>query len=160
MKSLKSIIFASIIVIAVSGCQILSDRDNKIAGASIIGSGAGALLAAELYGVGTGGALAMFFLGSAGAAAGYYLAQELLPEEKQALNKAAYRSLEKASIGETISWHDKETGNFGSFKPTKEFTDKKGRICRSFETNITVNKETMTSFASACRLHDSAWQGV
>ena len=84
VKPIKSLIVAGTIALSISGCQVLTDRDNKIAGATIVGSGAGALLAAELYGVGTGGALAMFLLGSAGAAAGYYLAQELLPEEKQA----------------------------------------------------------------------------
>ena len=69
MKPIKSIIAAGTIALSISGCQVLTDRDNKVAGATIVGSGAGALLAAELYGVGTGGALAMFLLGSAGAAA-------------------------------------------------------------------------------------------
>ena len=146
--------------LSISGCQVLTDRDNKIAGATIVGSGAGALLAAELYGVGTGGALAMFLLGSAGAAAGYYLAQELLPEEQKAFNDAAYRSLENASIGEKINWRDNETGNHGNFVPTKEFVDKQGRTCRQLQTQITVRKETITSTASACRLHDSAWQSA
>ena len=160
VKPIKSIIAAGTIALSISGCQVLTDRDNKVAGATIVGSGAGALLAAELYGVGTGGALAMFLLGSAGAAAGYYLAQELLPEEKQALNDAAYRSLENASIGETVFWRDIETGNHGSFVPTQEFVDKQGRTCRNLQTQITVRKQTMTSTASACRLHDSAWQSV
>ena len=86
--------------------------------------------------------------------------QELLPEEKQALNDAAYRSLENASIGETVFWRDNETGNHGSFVPTQEFVDKQGRTCRNLQTQITVRKQTMTSTTSACRLHDSAWQSV
>lgn len=116
-------------------------RDMK----SIISAGAGPLLAAELYGIGTSGALAMFSLGSAGAVAGYYLAKELIPPQKQAFNDAAYRSLENAAIGETVVWRNAETGNHISFTPTKEFTDKQGRTCRRLQSKITVGAETATT---------------
>lgn len=160
MKDIKSIICAGALALSLSGCQLLSDRDNQIAGATIIGAGAGMLLAAELYSTGTGGALAMFTLGTVGAATGYYRAKELLPQEKQAFNDAAYRSLGSAAIGETVTWRDPETGNHGSFTPTREFIDKQGRTCRDLRSSITVRDDTATTNAAACRLHDSAWQAA
>ncbi|HAA91153.1 MAG TPA: hypothetical protein DCE33_01820 [Rhodospirillaceae bacterium] len=160
MKDIKPIVCAGALALSLSACQLLGDRDNQIAGATIAGTGAGVLLAAELYGTGTGGALAMFALGTVGAATGYYLAKKLLPQEKQAFNAAAYRSLENAKIGETVTWRDAETGNHGSFTPTREFTDKQGRVCRQLKSSITVHSDTANTEKAACRLHDSAWQAA
>ena len=155
---MKSIFYAGVIALSVSGCQLLNDRDNQVAAATITGAGAGILLAAGLYGSGTPGVIAMLGLGATGAAGGYYLAQELLPQEKEALNNAAYKSLESTKVGETVNWHDKNTGNFGAFTPTREFSDTQGRQCRTLESRITVGKDTANSEATACRIDDSAWR--
>ena len=75
-------------------------------------------------------------------------------------NKQGFKSLESSKIGETVSWHNEDTGNSGTFTPTRDYTDKRGRRCRNFKSSITVNKETSNSKASACRITDSAWRAV
>jgi surface antigen len=157
---MKSILYAIALSVTLSGCQVLTDRDNKLAASTILGAGTGILMASQIYGSGSGGAIAMVFMGAAGATGGYYLAQELLPPEKEAFGEAAYKSLESSKIGETVSWRNEHTGNSGSFTPTQDFTDKQGRRCRTFKSSITVHSETANSEASACRITDSAWRAV
>ncbi|MBO44437.1 MAG: hypothetical protein CMM28_12000 [Rhodospirillaceae bacterium] len=157
---MKSILCVSAVLVALCGCQTTTDRDNKLAASTILGAATGIIIASQFYGSGSSGAIAKIFIGTAGAIGGYYLAQELLPPEKEALAEAAYKSLESSKIGETVSWHNEDTGNSGTFTPTREFTDKRGRRCRNFKSSITVNMETANSKASACRITDSAWRAV
>ena len=157
---MKSILCASAFLVALCGCQVASDRDNKLASSTILGAAAGVIIASQFYGSGSGGAIAKIFIGTAGAITGYHLALKLLPPEKESVAQAAYKSLESSKIGETVSWHNEDTGNSGTFTPTRDFTDKRGRRCRNFKSSITVNKETSNSKASACRITDSAWRAV
>jgi surface antigen len=155
---MRATLFAGAVALALSGCQVASDRDNRIAAATIVGAGAGILLASELYGTSTGGAIAMLGFGTLGAAGGYWLAQSLLPEEKQAMSEAAYRSLEQTPVGKTVRWQDADTGNSGSFTPLRAYVDKQGRRCRDLQSTVSVGAETRTSQSSVCRISDTAWQ--
>ena len=58
---MKSILYAIALSVTLSGCQVLTDRDNKLAASTILGAGTGILMASQIYGSGSGGAIAMVF---------------------------------------------------------------------------------------------------
>ena len=155
---MRSILYAGALAVSLSGFQVLTDRDNQTAAATIVGAGAGILLASELYGTGTGGAIAMLGFGTLGAAGGYYLAQQLLPQEQQAMSYAAYRSLQSTPVGETVNWQDPDTGNSGTFTPLRAYVDNQRRPCRELRTTLSVGPETSKGRTTVCRISDTAWR--
>ena len=109
-----------ILMLALAGCSTASDRDNIVATSTIFGAVAGALLGYELLGSGTGRFFTAALFGAGGAAGAYFAAQKFLPAEMAQINDAGYESLATLPIGATSEWANAETGNSGSFTPTRE----------------------------------------
>ena len=148
------------LVLAIGGCD-LGDRDNKLALSTLVGMGAGSVIG--WYGVGGGFAdkfIASSFL-SAGAGVGaYFLADYLLPQDREKLDTTAYNALNNGAVGETIAWGDQSKGTWGTFTPTREYTDRDGHLCRDYVATLNVRGETGRIEEAACRLHDGAWRIV
>lgn len=148
------------LLLALCGCD-LGDRDNKLALSTLLGLGAGGVIG--WFGVGGGFGdkfLAASFLGAGGAAGGYYLANYLLPPDREKLDSTAYNALNNGKLGESVAWGNKATGTWGSFTPIRDFTGADGRSCRDYVAVINVQGESGTIEESACRLDDGGWRAV
>ena len=99
-------------------------------------------------------------LATGGAAGGYYLAERLLPPDREKLDSTACRALNDAETGQDVTWRDEGKGARGSFKPEREFTGKDARSCRDYIATINVDGERLTIKDAACQLHDGGWRTI
>jgi len=156
MKKIAVLCFA----LSLAGCEV-GDRDNKRALATLFGLGAGGALGYFVGGDGfTNKFLWSAMLGGAGAAGGYYLAERLLPPDREKLDSTAFNALDNAETGEERTWGEEGKGAWGTFKPVRDFTGKDGRSCRAYVATINVDGESGTIEEAACRLRDGGWQTV
>ena len=167
MKKIAVLFFALSLV----GCEA-GDRENKRALATLVGLGAGG---AAGYFVGASGAILPQYLGgdgftnqllwsavlgSTGAVGGYYLAENLLPTDREKLDSTAFNALNNAATGQEVNWGEKGKGAWGTFKPVRNFTGKDGRSCRAYIATINIDGKSGIIEEAACRLHDGGWQTV
>mgnify|MGYP001169147909 FL=1 len=167
MKKIAVLFFALSLV----GCEA-GDRENKRALATLVGLGAGG---AAGYFVGASGAILPQYLGgdgftnqllwsavlgSTGALGGYYLAENLLPTDREKLDSTAFNALNNAATGQEINWGEKGKGAWGTFKPVRNFTGKDGSSCRAYVATINIDGKSGIIEEAACRLRDGGWQTV
>ncbi|MEL0110248.1 MAG: RT0821/Lpp0805 family surface protein [Rickettsiales bacterium] len=137
------------------------DRDNKKALSTLLGLGAGGVIG--WFGVGGGFGdkfIAASFLGAGGAIGGYYLAEKLLPQDRERMNSTAFRALEEAETGEAVAWGEPGKGAWGSFTPVRDFTGKDGSKCRDYVATINVDGESGQIEESACLMESGDWRSV
>lgn len=145
-------------MLALVGCANSSDRDNLVAASTIFGAIAGGFIGYELFG--TGGFenwLGVALFGAGGGAGAYYAAQKLLPADKAQMNDAGYKSLAVLPIGETSEWSNPDTGNAGSFTPTREFLSKEGQTCREITAVINVEGTKHETRRTVCEIVEGTW---
>ena len=149
-----------ILALGIASCE-MGDRENKRALATLLGMGAGSVIA--YYGVGGGFAekfIASSLAGAGGAAVGYYLSERLLPHDREKLNSTAFKALDEAERGQSISWGEKGVGAWGTFKPVRDYIGDGGKNCRSYVATINIEDETQKIEEAACRLESGGWQTV
>ena len=146
-----------LVMLALAGCTSSSDRDNMVATGTIFGAIAGGLIGYQLIGSGTGRFFSAALFGAGGAAGAYYAAQKLLPEDKVQMNNAGYESLAIVPIGETSQWSNPETGNSGSFTPTRAFLSRDGQPCRELTAVLSVEGEEHETQQTACQMAEGTW---
>ncbi|MCB1783949.1 MAG: hypothetical protein KDI13_08120 [Alphaproteobacteria bacterium] len=143
-------------VFTLSACQTLENTGNK----QIVGTGSGAVLGGLLgstIGSGTGKHWAIgagVLLGAlVGSEIGKSLDQADLAYANQA-NTKAYN----APVGETVTWNNPESGNYGTITPTKDGYSSSGRYCREYQQTINVGGREQTAYGQACRQPDGSWE--
>jgi surface antigen len=149
-----------ILALGIASCE-MGDRENKRALATLLGMGAGSVIA--YYGVGGDFAdkfIASSLVGAGGAAIGYYLSERLLPHDREKLNSTAFKALDEAERGQSISWGEKGVGAWGTFKPVRDYIGDGGKNCRSYVATINIEDETQKIEEAACRLESGGWQTV
>ena len=167
MKKIVILFFS----LSLFGCAA-GDRDNKRALATLLGLGAGGAVG---YFVGGSGAILpqvlggdefsnqllwSMVLGTTGAAGGYYLAQNLLPTDRENLDSTAFNALDNAPTGQKVNWGEERKGAWGTFRPVRNYTDKDGRSCRAYVATINVDGKSGVIEEAACRLRDGGWQTI
>jgi surface antigen len=146
----------AVFALALSGCY--ETTGNK----QTIGTGAGALLgglAGSQVGSGSGRLWATGAGVLVGALAGSEVGKSLDRADKMYLNRANKRAHE-VPVGDTISWNNPESGNYGSVTPVRDGTSSAGRYCREYRQEIYVNGEKQTGYGTACQQPDGSWEIV
>ena len=113
---------------------------------SAIGSGTGQLLA-----VGAGALL--------GGLLGSQVGKSLDAKDEQYASTAVERAA-VAPVGETVSWRNPDSGNFGTVTPVRDAATEDGRACREYRTTINVDGKAEQGTGVACRNADGTWQIV
>jgi len=80
--------------------------------------------------------------------------------DKEIAMKAAQQSLEGQRSGSTQGWKNPDSGNSGTFTPTRTYQDGSGQYCREYRQTITLGDRTEQAFGSACRQPDGNWKVV
>jgi surface antigen len=151
---------ASILALAltVTGCVVNGQNTvgPKTAVGGLGGAAAGGLLGAALGGGSKGIAAGVILGGLLGGAAGNMLDQR----DQRLAMQASQQALESMPTGQAAAWRNPDTGNYGQVTPQRTYQAPNGRYCREFTQEITIGGKKETSYGTACRQPDGAWQVV
>ena len=143
---------------ALAGCQTLQNSGTKqtvgTAGGAVIGGILGSKIgdgSGQLWATGAGALLGAFIGSEIGAS--------LDRADRIALGDANRRA-QSAPIGETVSWNNPDSGNYGTVTPTREGQSSYGRYCREYEQTIYVGGRQETAVGTACQNDDGTWEIV
>lgn len=114
---------------------------------SQIGGGRGTLVA---VGVGT----------LLGALVGGEIGKSLDNADRAAMAQTTTRALEATPSGQTSSWRNPDSGNYGTVTPQPAYQTASGQYCREFTQTVTVGGKTEEAFGTACRQPDGTWKIV
>ena len=93
-----------------------------------------------------------------GALIGSEIGRGLDEIDKQKAERA-YTQATTAPVGQTITWSNPNTGNYGSVTPTRDGTKQAtGEYCREFQQSVVVGGKTEEAYGVACRKPDGQWE--
>ncbi len=154
-RIIKTLAATTLAALLLAGC--VTSNNQKQVGGTFIGAGLGALAGSQ---IGSGrGQLAAVAIGAlAGAMLGSEIGQSLDRADRlqaQQAQQVAYT----APIGQAIQWNNPDSGNYGSFTPTRDGRDSwTGAYCREYQTSVTVGGRTQDGYGTACRQPDGSWR--
>ncbi|MPY76026.1 MAG: glycine zipper 2TM domain-containing protein [Alphaproteobacteria bacterium] len=155
MKTPK-IVLVGLLALSLGACESYGQKET---GGTLIGAGLGGLLGSQ-FGGGTG-KLAMTALGVVG---GGLLGNSLgrsLDRADQAYYSRASQQAVAAPIGETITWNNPQSGNYGTVTPTREgYQSATGAYCREYQQEIVVGGQRQQGYGQACRQPDGSWKVI
>ena len=125
-----------------------------------IGTGAGAIAGGILGSqIGSGkGRLAAIAAGALlGGIFGGEIGRSLDEADRLRAQRTAKQSLEYEPTGTTSSWVNPDSGNSGTFTPSRTIQSAQGSPCREYQTTVTIGGRTETAFGRACREADGSW---
>ncbi|TWA79643.1 surface antigen [Azospirillum brasilense] len=131
---------------------------NKTAAGTLLGGVAGGL-AGSRFGGGTGKLVAVGIGTLLGAALGNAAGQSMDRADMMYAQQAAGQAY-MAPTGATVQWNNPQTGNWGTYTPTRDGTGPYGEPCREFQTSIVVGGQLQQGYGTACRQADGSWRMV
>jgi surface antigen len=137
-------------------CATAEGGTSKTAIGAVGGAVAGGILGEVIGGHGGDIVAGAVVGGLVGAFAGNILDQR----DRQIANETAQRSLETTPSGHSSGWQNPDTGNSGSFTPTRTYQQADGTYCREFTQEIVVAGKREQAFGTACRQADGTWKIV
>ena len=150
---------AMILSVGLAGCETLQNSGTK----QTVGTGAGAVIGGVL-GSNVGGGKGQLWATGAGALIGALLGSEIgksLDRADMQYAQAANQKAYSAPIGESISWNNPDSGNYGTVTPTRAGVDKNsGSACREYQQTIYVGGEQQSGYGTACQQPDGSWKIV
>lgn len=149
---------ATAAAVLLAGCQNMQDNPKQTMG-TILGAGTGALIGSQI-GSGRGQMVGIAVGTLAGAMLGSEIGKSLDNADKAMSQRTAQASLENNRTGQTSSWRNPDSGNSGTYTPTKYYQSASGQDCREFEQTITVDGLTERAMGRACRQPNGTWQVV
>lgn len=151
--SKKVLVVAATLLLA--GCAQQGYGQKESVG-TLLGAVGGAVVGAQ-FGSGTGQLAAV----AAGTLLGAFLGNEAGKSLDRAdivyANRTHHQVLESYPIGRTGSWHNPDTGHYGTVTPTKTYQTN-GNYCREYQTTVTVGGKTQQAYGNACRMPDGQWK--
>ena len=135
------------------GCE---STGPKTAVGGLGGAAAGGLLAAALGGNGTGIAAGAILGGLIGGAIG----DRLDTADRAKASVATSQALESVPSGQSVAWHNPDSGHSGMVTPVRTYQTATGQYCREYSQRITIGGEQHQSHGTACRQPDGSWKIV
>ena len=136
-----------------SACATAQDNPKTTIGA-MGGATGGGLIAAAAGGSPAAIAGGVILGGLLGGAVGNALDQR----DKELAMQQAQLSLENAKVGQTSQWQNPDSGNSGTFTPTRTYQTQSGQYCREYQQEILIGGEKHDSYGTACRQPDGSWK--
>lgn len=157
---MKNLFLIPLVMVAfmVSGCESIQSGGTK----QTIGGATGAVVGG-LLGSKVGGGSGQLWATGAGVLLGAVLGSEIgrsLDKADLAYANEANQRAYSAPVGETISWNNPESGNYGTVTPTRDGYSSNNRYCREYEQEIYVDDRRETGVGTACQNADGTWEIV
>lgn len=155
---MKKLLLVPMMIAALSlgACTSFDGAGNK----QLIGGGSGALLgglAGSQVGSGSGQLWATGAGVLLGALVGSDIGKSLDKADQTYANQANSRA-QYAPVGETVSWNNPQSGNYGTITPTRDGYSSSGRYCREYQQTVTVGGRNQTAYGQACQAPDGSWE--
>lgn len=150
---------AGIALLPMAGCETIQretgfNRNTQIGAAG--GAAFGGIIAA-IAGANPAWIAASTILGGvAGGAIGNHLGKE--DAERHARTNIG--ALDKLNQGQTESWNNKKTGNYGSTTVTRVTTNSNGVVCKSYREQVHTAAENVTKEGTVCRAPGGTWKAT
>lgn len=128
------------LLLSTAGCENMQKRDWGTAIGGILGGIAGYKLGKDSAG---GAAIGALLGGMAGRMIGQYM--------DDADQKRLAETIDAAPRGQTVSWHNDDTGRDFAVTPTSDFYAEAGKECRSFDQVVYVDGRREVMEGVACR---------
>lgn len=156
MKTTRSAI-ALAAMISLAACVANSGQKQTLG--TLIGAGLGGLAGSQI-GSGTGQLAAVGAGVLLGGLLGNEIGKSLDRVDKLYVEQTAQQSLESTRSGYMSSWTNPNSGNSGTFTPTRTYSTAQGKPCREYQTTVTIGGHTQQAYGTACRELDGAWKIV
>lgn len=151
----KSLIAAIAIAASLTACEGMGERE---AVGGLTGAALGGLLGAQ-FGSGSGQLIATGAGVLVGGLIGSEIGRSMDEVDRMRANESVVQA-QSAPLGETITWNNPDSGNYGTITPTRDGTSSSGQYCREFQQSITVGGQTEQAYGTACRQPDGSWRMV
>ncbi len=142
--------------LALTACE--GGNNKEIAGTALGGVAGGVL--GSTIGKGSGKTAAVIVGAILGGIAGNQLGGALDERDRERLQRNTQTTLESAPTGETTTWRNPDTGNYGSTTPTRTYANDNGQPCREYQSTVTVAGKQQQAYGTACRDADGNWRIV
>ncbi|MFP4314159.1 MAG: RT0821/Lpp0805 family surface protein [Alphaproteobacteria bacterium] len=145
-------------MLSLGACETMQNRGQK----ETLGGLGGAVLGG-IAGSQVGGGSGRLWATGAGVLLGGLLGSEIgssLDKADKMYAAQANTRAHEAPIGETITWNNPESGNYGEVTPTRDGYSAAGRYCREYQQTIVVNGQNQTGYGQACQQPDGSWEIV
>lgn len=149
---------AMIASVGLAGCESMQGAGTK----QTVGTAGGAVIGGIL-GSRVGGGSGQLWATGAGALIGALVGSEIgksLDRADRGYLADANQRAHSAPIGESISWNNPESGNYGTVTPTRDGRDNSGAYCREYQQTIYVGGQQETGYGTACQQPDGTWKIV
>jgi surface antigen len=152
---IKTVAAAVLIALFTAACQQAGPKESV---GTLGGAALGGLLGSQ-FGSGKGQLAATGAGVFLGALIGNQIGKGLDDVDRIKIDQANARA-KAAPIGETITWNNSGTGNYGTVTPVRDGTSSSGDYCREFQQTVTVGGSTEQAYGTACRQPDGSWRIV
>ncbi|MDN3031028.1 MAG: RT0821/Lpp0805 family surface protein [Candidatus Tisiphia sp.] len=132
---------------------------NKQGGGTLIGGVAGGLLGSQ-FGKGTGQLVATGAGVLIGALVGGHIGQTMDENDRKLAQLSSQKALETGSSGQSVEWHNPDSGNYGYVTPERAFKNDQGQYCREYTQTVVVGGKQEKAYGKACRKPDGQWEIV
>lgn len=152
------LMMALIAMVSLSACQSMEGKGNK----EVLGGASGAVIGGILGSQVGGGSGRLWATGAGvliGALAGSEIGASLDKADRMYAAQAGQEA-QTAPIGETISWNNPDSGNYGSVTPVRDGQSTSGRYCREYQQTIVVGGKEQSAYGTACQQPDGSWEIV
>ena len=144
--------------VALGACQGMQNSGTK----EKVGTAAGAI-GGGVIGSQIGGGSGQFIATGVGTLLGAWIGNEIgssLDRADMAYAQKAEQRAYSAPIGQTISWNNPESGNYGTVTPIRDGSTASGEYCREYEQTIYVDGRAETGVGVACKRADGTWDVI
>lgn len=142
--------------LALAACE---GGNNKQLAGTALGGVAGGVLGSAI-GKGSGNTAAIVLGAVLGGIAGNQLGSSLDDQDREKAQHSTQTALENTATGESATWRNPDTGNYGSTTPTRTYADNNGQPCREYQSTVTVAGKKQQAYGTACRDADGNWRIV
>lgn len=143
-------------MLSLTACETFQNKGDKEVLGGLGGAVAGGLLGSQIGG-GSGQNIAIGAGVLLGALVGSDIGRSLDRADMLALDRANSRA-HSAPIGETVTWNNPDSGNYGSVTPVRDGYSSAGRYCREYQQTIIVGGSEEKAFGTACQQPDGSWE--
>jgi surface antigen len=157
LKCVTLLAAASLAFTPLAGCETIERETgiNMPTQQGAVGGAAFGGIVAAIAGANPAWIAASVVLGGVtGGAIGNYLGKK--DAERHARNNS--NALDGLGQGQTSSWRNERSGNYGSTTVTKVSREGDGRVCKSYRETVHTRVESVTKEATACRNPGGTWR--
>jgi len=153
-----ALMMMAVALFGMTACETLEGRGDK----ELVGGASGAVIGGIL-GSHVGDGSGQRWATGAGVLLGALLGSEVgrsLDKADMAYAQKANSQAHVAPVGETITWNNPDSGNYGSVTPTRDGYSSSGRYCREYQQTVVVGGREEDAYGTACQQPDGSWEIV